>query len=120
MADDTEPEIPLAWTAMPYRAPVFDRHGKQVGTAESLEGDEERDIFHGIVVKLEGSRALRELLADHIERITSRAIYTDLADADLRGLPPFTEERVFRLDWGGLFRRHPEWKDESPERRIGS
>ena len=47
MADGTGEEIPLAWTAMPYRAPVFDKHGAHVGTAESLLGDEARDIFHG-------------------------------------------------------------------------
>ncbi|HYR63506.1 MAG TPA: hypothetical protein VET24_12875 [Actinomycetota bacterium] len=119
MADETEQEIPLAWTAMPYRAPVLDRNGKRVGTAESLEGDEARDIFHGIIVKLEGSRELRELLADRITKITSKAVYTDLDDAELESLPPFKEEPVYRLDWGGLFRKHPQWKDEGPPRRIG-
>jgi hypothetical protein len=120
MADENEPEIPLAWTAMPYRAPVFDVSGKRIGTAESLEGDLAKDIFHGIVVKLEGKRELRELLADRITKITNRGIYTDLADQELENLPPYTEEKVFHLDWGGLFRKHPEWKEDSHERRIGS
>jgi hypothetical protein len=120
MADSTEQEIPLAWTAMPYRAAVFDVKGKRVGTAESLEGDVDKDIFHGIVVKLEGKRELREMLAERIRRITSRGIYTDLTDTELENLPPYTEERVYHVDWGGLFRKHPEWKDQSPEHRIGS
>ena len=114
MADETDQEIPLSWMAMPYRVPVLDRNGKRIGTAESLEGDIDKDIFHAIVVKLEGSRELRELLADRIQRITSRAVYTDLAEGELENLPPYTEERVYRLDWGGLFRKHPEWKEDPP------
>ena len=113
MADETEQETPLSWMAMPYRVPVLDRNGKHVGTAESLEGDVDKDIFHGIVVKLEG-RELRELAADRIERITNRAVHTDLAEGELESLPPYTEERVFHLDWGGLFRKHPGWKEEPP------
>src|SRR5258708_32986291 len=113
MADSTGHETPLAWTAMPYRAAVFDVTGRRIGTAESLEGDVAKDIFHGIGVKLEGRRELRELLADRIQRITNRAVYTDLDDGELESLPPYTEERVYRLDWGGLFRKHPEWKEEA-------
>jgi hypothetical protein len=112
MADDTEQEIPLSWMAMPYRVPVLDRNGKRIGTAESLEGDVDRDIFHGVVVKLDGTRELRELLADHIGSITNRALSTDLAEGELESLPPYTEERVYHLDWGGLFRKRPEWREE--------
>ena len=65
-------------------------------------------------MKLEGSRELRELLAERISRITNRAVHTDLAEGELESLPPSTEERVYRLDWGGLFRKHPEWKEEPP------
>ena len=113
MADETEHETPLSWMAMPYRVPVLDRNGKRIGTAESLEGDVDKDIFHGIVVKLAGSRELRELLADRIERITNRALHTDLAEGEIESLPPYTEEQVYHLGWGGLFRKHPEWKDDS-------
>jgi len=52
-------EEQIAWTAMPYRAPVLDSAGNRIGTAESLLGDEEDDIFHGIVVKLADGRAHR-------------------------------------------------------------
>ena len=113
MADETEQETPLSWMAMPYRVPVLNRNGTRVGTAESLEGDVDKDIFHGIVVKLEGGRELRELPADRIEKITNHAVHTDLAEGELESLPPYTEERVYHVDWGGLFRKHPEWKDDA-------
>ena len=119
MADGTGEEIPLAWTAMPYRAPVFDKHGAHVGTAESLLGDEARDIFHGIVVKLEEGRHLRELPGARVTRITSLAIYTDLDPAELEGLEPYEDERWFHLGWGGLFRKRPQWEEEGPERKLG-
>lgn len=115
MSDHAEQdeEIPLAWTAMPYRVPVLDRHGHRIGTAESLEGDEDRDIFHGIAIKLDGAgRQLREIPADRITRITSRAVYTDLSDTDVQQLQPYAEERWFHLGWGGLFRKHPLWEEE--------
>jgi hypothetical protein len=113
MADDTEQEIPLSWMAMPYRVPVLNRNGRRIGTAESLEGDVDKDIFHGIVVKLDASRELRELLADRVTSITNRAVSTDLAEGELESLPPYTEEHAYHLDWGGLFRKHPEWKEDS-------
>jgi len=116
MADEVAPEVPVAWTAMPYRAPVIERTGAQVGIAESLEGDEDNDIFHGVVVKVEGERGLRELPAARITRITSRAVYTDLGPDELSGLPPFEEERTYHVGWGGLFRKHPKWEQQDPHR----
>ena len=40
----SDPDAQLAWTAMPYRAPVVDREGGRFGTAESLLGDAVRII----------------------------------------------------------------------------
>ena len=116
MAGDVAPEVPVAWTAMPYRAPVLDLGGAQAGTAESLEGDENDDIFHGIVVKIEGERGLREIPAARITRITTRAVYTDLGTDELAGLPPYEEEATYRAGWGGVFRKHPRWEKQDPNR----
>lgn len=86
MADEEE-EREIAWLAMPLKAPVLDRDGAQIGTAEGLLGDEGDDIFHGIVVKLSRGGKV-ELRADRIPKITTRRIYTDLAPSELDGLPP--------------------------------
>ena len=50
--------------------------------------------------------------ADRIERITNRAVHTDLAEGEIESLPPYTEEQVYHLGWGGLFRKHPEWRQD--------
>jgi hypothetical protein len=106
---DDEPAI--AWTAMPYRAAVMTSDGAELGTAESLLGDEEADIFHGIAVKA-GSRMV-EIPAARIKKITQSGVATDVAESEVEQLPPYREENWFGIEWGGLFRKHPEWRSRS-------
>src|SRR2546430_17093488 len=100
----------VAWTAMPYRAPVIDGEGNRIGTAESLLGDEAADIFHGIAVKRSSDGRLVEVAAANVQRITAREVRTDLSAQAAAELPPYEEERWFHIGWGGLFRKHPERK----------
>ena len=103
-------EEQVAWTATPYRAPVVDANGEQIGTTESLMGDEAEDIFHGLAVKLKHGGRMVELSADHITRITGERVYTNLGSDGLAGLPDYQAEKWFHLGWGGLFRKHPRWE----------
>jgi hypothetical protein len=107
-----EDETPLAWKAMPYRAKVYAADGTEIGTAESLLGDEEEDIFHGIAVKAGGGRVV-EIPAARVKRITAKGVETDLAEADVAQLETYKEERWFGIGWGGLFRNRPEWRSRS-------
>jgi hypothetical protein len=102
-------EQQVAWLAMPYRAPVLDAGEEQIGTAESLLGDEAEDIFHGIVVRRGGHNL--EVEATRIKKITTRRVYTDLRSDEVNDLPAYREQKWFHLGWGGLFRKHPEWRD---------
>jgi hypothetical protein len=106
----SDPDAQVAWTAMPYRAPVTDREGRRFGTAESLLGDQSEDIFHGIAVKRSSDSKMVEVAAAHVQRITQREVRTDLSQQQLAELPPYKEERWFHIGWGGLFRKHPEWR----------
>jgi hypothetical protein len=108
-----EDETQVAWRAMPYRAPVVAADGSEVGTAESLLGDESEDIFHGIVVKPRGSGKHLEIPAARILKITEKHVLTDLSEGDVAALEPYREEQWFHLGWGGLFRKHPEWDKTS-------
>jgi hypothetical protein len=101
----------VAWIATPHRAPVLDASGDKFGTAESLLGDEEADIFHGIVVKLDANGEYRELLANSITRITRSDVETSIPPGGADQLGPYQEQRWFHLGWGGLFRKRPEWKE---------
>jgi hypothetical protein len=106
-----EDETQVAWPAMPYRATVVAADGSEVGTAESLLGDESEDIFHGIVVRRSGKHL--EIPAARIQKITEKHVVTDLAEDDVAALQPYREEQWFHLGWGGLFRKHPEWDKTS-------
>ena len=104
-----ETEAALAWSAMPYRAPVYAADTSEIGSAESLLGDEDADIFHGIVVKRREDRKLVEIPAVRIKKITAAGVLTDLGSDDVGALQPYREERWYYIGWGGLFRKHPEW-----------
>ena len=112
MSDPAEEQV--AWMATPYRAKVLDVDGQVIGTAESLLGDESEDIFHGLAVKPAAQRGhsheLVEIEAAAIVRITNKNVYTSLSGAEVAALPAYHEEKWFHLGWGGLFRKHPEWK----------
>ena len=106
---DQEPAV--AWMAMPYRAKVVAADDSEIGSAESLLGDESEDIFHGIVVRRSGK--LLEIPAVRIKKITAVGVVTDLATDEVTALEPYREEKWFHLGWGGLFRKHPKWDKTS-------
>lgn len=84
-----EEEREVAWLAMPEKAPVMDEAGQEIGRAEEVLGDKEDDIFHGIVVKLSRGGQRVEVRADRIPKITTRRVYTDLAEDELGHLPEY-------------------------------
>jgi hypothetical protein len=108
-----EDETAVAWRAMPYRAPVVAADGSDIGSAESLLGDDKEDIFHGIAVKSRAGGKLIEIPAARIKKITEKHVVTDLSSDDVAGMPAYREERWFHIGWGGLFRKHPEWDKTS-------
>jgi hypothetical protein len=109
MTLDDEPAI--AWTAMPYRAKVVAADDSVIGPAESLLGDEQEDIFHGIVVRHAGKHL--EIAAARIKKITSSGVVTDLGADEVAALPQYREEKWFHIGWGGVFRKHPQWDKTS-------
>ena len=86
-----EDETPVAWIAMPHRATVVAADGSEIGTAESVLGDENEDIFHGIVVKLRDGGKHSEIPAARIKKITNKHVVTDLAPSDISALQPYRE-----------------------------
>jgi hypothetical protein len=104
-------EDQLSWRATPYKAPVFDAGGLTFGRTESLLGDEEEDIFHGLAVKLSEGGRMVEVPAESVSRITASGVHTSIQKGDVASLQAYREEHWFHLGWGGLFRKHPEWRE---------
>lgn len=77
-----EDETPVAWTAVPRHAVVVAADGSEIGTADSLLGDEDEDIFHGVVVRRSHDGGLVEVPAARVTKMTHSHIVTDITMAD--------------------------------------
>jgi hypothetical protein len=87
-----EDETQVAWNAMPRGAPLLAADQAEIGTAESVLGDEQEDIFHGIVAKLKEGARMVEVPAARVTRITDRRVITDLTLDDVAALPAYREK----------------------------
>jgi hypothetical protein len=85
-----EDETPVAWQAVPRHTPVLAADGSEIGTAETLLGDEDEDIFHGVVVRRTGSGETVEIPAHRVKKMTTRRVVTDLAPSEAAALPPYS------------------------------
>jgi hypothetical protein len=84
-----EDETPIAWTAMPRHAPVLAADGSEIGTAESVLGDVNEDIFHGLVVRRHQDGERVEVPAVRVKKMTEHHVLTDLATAEVGALMPY-------------------------------
>ncbi len=83
-----EDETPVAWQAMPQHAPVVASDGTEIGTAVKWLGDQDGDIFHGIVARRRAGEAV-EIAAKRIQRITEKHVITNLEASEAEALPGY-------------------------------
>ena len=83
-----EDETPVAWQALPRHAPVVASDGTEIGTAVKWLGDEDDDIFHGIVARRRDGEAV-EIPAKRIQRITEKHVITNLEVSEAEALPGY-------------------------------
>jgi hypothetical protein len=81
-----EDETPVAWIAMPPRATVVSADGSEIGVVESVLGDKDEDIFHGIVLRRREGGKRVEVPAGRIKKITNKHVVTDLTEDDIAAL----------------------------------
>ena len=73
---------------MPRDAPVVASDGNEIGTAEKWLGDQDDDIFHGIVVRRHDGEAI-EVPASRILRMTAKHVITNLEPSEAEALPAY-------------------------------
>ncbi len=112
MNDQREPELqppapdqPIAWLAVEEGTPVRSADGETVGTLADLLASEEEDIFHGILVHLDGNDRIVFVPADDVTLMTPSYLDVAFTSDQLHALPEHTEERQSELGWMGRFRR---------------
>ncbi len=86
-----EDETPVAWQAVPRHTPVFAADASEIGTTETLRGDEDEDIFHAVVVRRTGDGETVEIPAQRVKRMTTRRVVTDLTPDEAAALLPYLE-----------------------------
>jgi hypothetical protein len=98
-----EPQV--AWIALEAGTAVHAADGSQVGTMKEIAGDEEHDIFHGLVVTAPGSDTDRYIPAERVTGIWPTRVATDLSPEEAGSLEAYTASQVthWHADEGGGF-----------------
>jgi hypothetical protein len=90
-------EVPIAYEALTKGTPVLTTTGTEIGIVEHVLADSSLDLFDGLVVKT--SAGLRFVTADQVRLITTTAVHSKVADADIPNLQqPHTGDAVYEAD----------------------
>jgi hypothetical protein len=90
-------EAPIAYEALTKGTPVLTTTGTEIGPVEHVLADSSLDLFDGLVVKTSGG--LRFVAADQVGLITTTAVHSKVADADVASLQaPHDGDAVYEAD----------------------
>jgi hypothetical protein len=90
-------EVPIAYEALTKGTPVLTTTGSVIGNVEHVLADSSLDLFDGLVVAT--PEGLRFVTADQVGLITTTAVHSKLAEADIPNLQlPHTGDAVFTDD----------------------
>ena len=106
---DTGP--PTSYLLLAEGTPVFTSAGTRIGEVRRVLGDEEEDVFHGLI--LETADGERFVDADHAGDLYERAVSLALSDEEARHLPePTAGPAVMSVD-------PDDTVDRSPAEQVG-
>jgi hypothetical protein len=91
-ADETGPPQ-VAWIAIDEDAVVVAADGSEVGKVKEVAGDEEHDIFDGLVVKHSRFGSDGYIASERVKAIWPDRIETDLSPQEAEALPEYREPR---------------------------
>jgi len=80
-------EEEIAWRALGEKTAVVDAAGNEIGVTRRILADDQKDIFHGLAVKLHDGGRVVEIRADRIPRITRSRVYTTVETNEVDHLP---------------------------------
>jgi len=87
---------PISYEALEKHTPVLSSSGAEIGTVAHVLADEYLDFFDGIVIHTH--EGIRLVDRDQITEITTTAVSTSLADADVAALPKPSDEPIYEVD----------------------
>ncbi len=87
---------PISYEALAVKMPVLTSSGAEIGTVAHVLADEHLDVFDGIVVKTH--HGIRFVGRDQISAMTTTAVTTNIADADVDALPKPDGDPIYEVD----------------------
>jgi hypothetical protein len=109
--DPGAPDEPISWRAIGHGMPVYAVDGQLVGHVDELLGSDEKDVFHGIVLRLQAEAARRvDIASDDITAISRQRLVCSWTPGEIVLMPQHTDERGYALGWkkaSFLFRHLP-------------
>lgn len=78
---------PVAWFLIENGWKVTDQEGSDVGEVEGVLGDENADIFHGLMITTGVLGGRRYVAAEQVGPITEGRIHLRLGTEEVKGLP---------------------------------
>jgi hypothetical protein len=102
MSSTGEPDR-VAWTALDAGALVVAADGSEVGHVKEVAGDEEADIFDGLVVTHSRFGSSHYIPSERVKGIWPDRVETDLTPEEAGSLPSYDEPKVttWHADEGG-------------------
>jgi len=104
---------PISWRAVVYGTPVTASDGARVGTVREVLGSDSEDIFHGLRVRLDGTKRDVMVEAADVASLASDGIRLTVDRATVSALPDFDEQATYHLSSVGWLRKHVGWRDDS-------
>ena len=78
---------PVSWLVIERGWEVVDRDGEKVGRVDETLGDENADIFNGLLVATAAVGAPRYVAAEHVGELREGRVQLDLSAAEVDRLP---------------------------------
>jgi len=104
---------PVSWRAVVYGTTVTGSDGVLVGTVREVLGSDAEDIFHGLRVRLDGTKRDAMVPADHVAILAADGIVLRVDRAAVAALPDFDEPATYHLTSVGWLRHHLGWREDS-------
>jgi sporulation protein YlmC with PRC-barrel domain len=84
----------VAWTGLETGALVIAADGSEVGKIKEVVGDEEADIFDGLVVNHSRRGSSHYIASERVKSIWPERVETDLSPEEAGSLPVYDEPKV--------------------------
>ena len=104
---------PISWRSIVYGTPVTGSDDRPVGTVREVLGSDADDIFHGLRVRLNGTKRDVMVRADDVTSIMADRIVLGVDRSVVAALPDFDEPATYHLTSVGWLRHHLGWKADS-------